>query len=74
MAPSAQLQRAQAAVKAMKLIGFDQAKAKTVLKNLLRVYENNWEYIEAENYRLLADSILDDQESTVTSAIVLSVS
>ncbi|XP_028555664.1 probable inactive histone-lysine N-methyltransferase SUVR1 isoform X1 [Dendrobium catenatum] len=63
MAPSAQLQRAQAAVKAMKLIGFDQAKAKAVLKKLLKVYENNWEYIEAENYRLLADSILDDQES-----------
>ncbi|KAI0500505.1 hypothetical protein KFK09_018719 [Dendrobium nobile] len=47
----------------MKLIGFDQAKAKAVLKKLLKVYENNWEYIEAENYRLLADSILDDKES-----------
>ncbi|XP_020593651.1 probable inactive histone-lysine N-methyltransferase SUVR1 isoform X2 [Phalaenopsis equestris] len=63
MAPSAQTQRALSAVKAMKLIGFDQAKAKTVLKKLLKVYENNWEYIEAENYRLLADSILDDEES-----------
>ncbi|PKA59421.1 Histone-lysine N-methyltransferase SUVR2 [Apostasia shenzhenica] len=63
MAPSAQVQRAQAAVKAMKLIGFDPGLAKVVLKKLLKVYENNWEYIEAENYRLLADSILDDQES-----------
>ncbi|PKU67131.1 Histone-lysine N-methyltransferase SUVR2 [Dendrobium catenatum] len=65
MAPSAHLQRAQVAVKAMKLIGFDQAKVKAVLKKLLKVYENNWEYIEAENYRLLADSIFDDQESMV---------
>lgn len=63
MAPSAQVQRAQAAVKAMKLIGFDQGRAKTVLKKLLKIYEDNWEHIEAENYRLLADSILDDQES-----------
>ncbi|PKU75873.1 Histone-lysine N-methyltransferase SUVR4 [Dendrobium catenatum] len=63
MAPSAHVQRAQAAVEAMKLIGFDQAKAKAVLKKLLKVYENNWEYIEEENYRLLVDSILDDQES-----------
>ncbi|KAG0454221.1 hypothetical protein HPP92_025525 [Vanilla planifolia] len=63
MAPSAQVQRAQAAVKAMKLIGFDEGVAKKVLKKLLKVYDNNWEYIEAENYRLLADTILDDQES-----------
>ncbi|XP_020593655.1 probable inactive histone-lysine N-methyltransferase SUVR2 isoform X6 [Phalaenopsis equestris] len=68
MAPSAQTQRALSAVKAMKLIGFDQAKAKTVLKKLLKVYENNWEYIEAENYRLLADSILDDEESVKPEA------
>lgn len=61
--PSAQLQRAMTAVKAMKLIGFDQRVAKPALKKLLKVYENNWEYIEAENYRLLVDSILDNEES-----------
>ncbi|KAH0462263.1 hypothetical protein IEQ34_009838 [Dendrobium chrysotoxum] len=63
MAPSTQLQRAIAAVKAMKLLGFGQGVAKPVLKELLKVYGNNWEYIEAENYRLLADAILDNQES-----------
>ncbi|KAL0918378.1 hypothetical protein M5K25_010382 [Dendrobium thyrsiflorum] len=63
MAPSTQLQRAIAAVKAMKLLGFGQGVAKPVLKELLKVYGNNWEYIEAENYRLLADAILDSQES-----------
>ncbi|XP_020688695.1 probable inactive histone-lysine N-methyltransferase SUVR2 isoform X2 [Dendrobium catenatum] len=63
MAPSTQLQRAIAAVKAMKLLGFSQGVAKPVLKELLKVYGNNWEYIEAENYRLLAEAILDSQES-----------
>ncbi|KAK8947018.1 Histone-lysine N-methyltransferase SUVR2 [Platanthera zijinensis] len=58
--PSALLLRAMAAVKAMKLIGFDQRTAKNALKKLLKVYESNWEYIEAENYKLLIDSILDD--------------
>lgn len=56
-------ERAVAAVKAMKAIGFSGHAVKPVLKNLLKVYENNWEYIEAENYRVLADAILDAQES-----------
>ncbi|RRT51478.1 hypothetical protein B296_00027503 [Ensete ventricosum] len=47
----------------MKAIGIPTQMAKPVLKNLLKVYENNWEYIEAENYRVLADAILDMQES-----------
>ncbi|KAJ8498673.1 hypothetical protein OPV22_009225 [Ensete ventricosum] len=56
-------QKAIAALNAMKAIGIPTQMAKPVLKNLLKVYENNWEYIEAENYRVLADAILDMQES-----------
>ncbi|XP_064992177.1 histone-lysine N-methyltransferase SUVR4-like isoform X5 [Musa acuminata AAA Group] len=56
-------QKAIAALNAMKAIGIPMQMAKPVLKNLLKVYENNWEYIEAENYRVLADAILDIQES-----------
>ncbi|XP_020597840.1 probable inactive histone-lysine N-methyltransferase SUVR2 isoform X3 [Phalaenopsis equestris] len=63
MAPSAQLQRAIAALKAMKRLGFDQGVSKAILKELLKVYGNNWEYIEDENYRLLADAILDSLEA-----------
>lgn len=58
-------ERALVALKAMKAIGFPMHVAKPVLKNLLKVYDNNWEYIEAENYRVLADAILDAQESKV---------
>ncbi|WOK98051.1 putative inactive histone-lysine N-methyltransferase SUVR2 isoform X1 [Canna indica] len=55
--------KALAALNAMKAIGIPMQTAKPVLKNLLKVYDNNWEYIEAENYRVLADAILDMQES-----------
>lgn len=55
--------KAMAALNAMKAIGISMQTAKPVLKNLLKVYDNNWEYIEAENYRVLADAILDMQES-----------
>ncbi|XP_038973015.1 probable inactive histone-lysine N-methyltransferase SUVR2 isoform X2 [Phoenix dactylifera] len=51
------------ALNAMKDIGIPVHTTKPVLKKLLQVYENNWEYIEAENYRVLADAILDLQES-----------
>ena len=39
--------------------------AMPMLKYLLKVYHNNWEYIEAENYRVLTDAILDAPESKV---------
>lgn len=55
--------KALAALNAMKAIGFKVQTAKPVLKNLLKVYDNNWVHIEAENYRVLADAILDMQES-----------
>lgn len=71
MAPSIRLQRARAAIKAMKLLEFDEDVAKRVLKELLKVYGNNWEHIEAENYSLLVDAILDCQESKVILIIML---
>ncbi|KAG6496762.1 hypothetical protein ZIOFF_044634 [Zingiber officinale] len=55
--------KAMAALNAMKAIGIPMQTAKLVLKKLLKVYDNNWEHIEAENYRVLADAILDMQES-----------
>ncbi|KAI3838517.1 hypothetical protein MKX03_014019 [Papaver bracteatum] len=54
--------RVAMAFSAMKEIGFTDKKVKPVLKNLLRVYDKNWELIEDENYRVLADAILDYQE------------
>ncbi|RZC48397.1 hypothetical protein C5167_041345 [Papaver somniferum] len=54
--------RVAMAFSAMKEIGLSEKKVKPVLKNLLRVYDKNWELIEDENYRVLADAILDYQE------------
>ncbi|XP_042376128.1 probable inactive histone-lysine N-methyltransferase SUVR2 isoform X1 [Zingiber officinale] len=55
--------KTRVALNTMKAIGIPMQTAKPVLMNLLKVYDNHWEYIEAENYRLLADAILDMQES-----------
>lgn len=55
--------RAKAALVAMKNIGFSSKVAAPVLKKLLEVYENNWEYIEENSYQVLIDSILEQQDS-----------
>ncbi|KAI7991292.1 putative inactive histone-lysine N-methyltransferase SUVR2 [Camellia lanceoleosa] len=35
----------------------------SILKNLLKLYDKNWELIEEENYRALADAIFDQEET-----------
>lgn len=66
-------QKATDALNAMRAIGISKHTAKPVLKNLLKLYDNNWEYIEAENYRVLADAIFDMQESKASSPFFLFV-
>ncbi|XP_047941755.1 uncharacterized protein LOC125188754 isoform X4 [Salvia hispanica] len=51
------------AFRAMKDIGISEAMVKPVLKNLLKLYDKNWELIEEENYRALADAIFEGQEA-----------
>ncbi|KAJ0742413.1 putative [histone H3]-lysine(4) N-trimethyltransferase chromatin remodeling SET family [Helianthus annuus] len=60
MAPNPRVAKA---FRAMKDIGIPEEKTKPVLKNLLKIYEKNWELIEAENYRALADAIFDSEEA-----------
>ncbi|PKA65116.1 Peroxisome biogenesis protein 12 [Apostasia shenzhenica] len=55
--------RVSAAMNAMSALGFSWETTKPVLKRLLTVYDNKWTHIEAENYRVLADAILDSLES-----------
>ena len=57
--------RAAKAFRAMRDLGIAEDKVKPVLKNLLKLYEKNWDYIEAENYRVLADAIFDNEEAMV---------
>lgn len=53
--------RAKAALNAMKEIGFNRKLATQVLKDLLKLYQNNWEHIENDNYSAFADAILSAQ-------------
>ncbi|GJZ28555.1 probable inactive histone-lysine N-methyltransferase SUVR2 [Tanacetum coccineum] len=60
MAPNPRVAKA---FRAMKGLGIPEEKTKPVLKNLLRVYEKNWELIEEENYRALIDAIFDSEDT-----------
>ena len=60
MAPNPRVAKA---FRAMREIGIPEEKTKPVLKDLLKTYEKNWELIEAENYRALADAIFDSEEA-----------
>ncbi|MCD7467422.1 hypothetical protein HAX54_004843 [Datura stramonium] len=56
------------AFRAMKDIGISQEKVKPVLKSLLKLYDKNWELIEEENYRALADAIFEKEEAEATES------
>nr|CAD1830869.1 unnamed protein product [Ananas comosus var. bracteatus] len=62
-------ERARAALNAMKALGFPKKVATPVLKNLLMLYGGKWELIEDENYRALADAVLDMQVKLLLSYI-----
>ncbi|KAL8254481.1 hypothetical protein R6Q59_032702 [Mikania micrantha] len=62
MAPNPRVRKAFIA---MKDLGIPEEKTKPVLKKLLKIYDKNWELIEQENYRALADAIFDSDESEV---------
>ncbi|KAM3326845.1 putative inactive histone-lysine N-methyltransferase SUVR2 [Capsicum chacoense] len=51
------------AFEAMKVFGYSEKVVKPVLRNLLKVYNKNWELIEDENYSVLLESIIDSEES-----------
>ncbi|KAL6953133.1 hypothetical protein U1Q18_048288 [Sarracenia purpurea var. burkii] len=47
------------ALRAMKDLGIPAETVKPVLKNLLKLYDMNWDLIEEDNYRTLADAIFE---------------
>ncbi|XWS76201.1 hypothetical protein CRYUN_Cryun01aG0155200 [Craigia yunnanensis] len=63
MAPNPRIGRA---FRSMKEIGISEEKVKPVLKKLLKLYDKNWELIETENYRVLADAIFYEEDSKVS--------
>ncbi|CAN4098120.1 unnamed protein product [Withania somnifera] len=60
--------RVAKAFRAMKDIGISQEKVKPVLKSLVKLYNKNWELIEEENYRALADAIFEKEEAEATGS------
>ncbi|XP_019440971.1 PREDICTED: probable inactive histone-lysine N-methyltransferase SUVR2 [Lupinus angustifolius] len=54
-----------AAFRAMSALGITESQVKPVLKKLLKLYDKNWELIEEENYRALADAIFEAAEHPV---------
>ncbi|CAA2998119.1 probable inactive histone-lysine N-methyltransferase SUVR1 isoform X3 [Olea europaea var. sylvestris] len=55
--------RVAKAFRAMKVMGISEDKVKPVLKDLLKLYDKNWELIEEESYRALADAIFEREEA-----------
>lgn len=62
MAPNPKVAKA---CKAMKDMGISQETGKAVLKRLLKLYDNKWNLIEDENYRVLLDSVFEYEEAKV---------
>lgn len=58
--------RVAKAFRAMKVMGISEDKVKPVLKDLLKLYDKNWELIEEESYRALADAIFEREEAEVS--------
>ncbi|GFZ20192.1 SET-domain containing protein lysine methyltransferase family protein [Actinidia rufa] len=50
------------AFRAMRSLGIIEEKVKPILKKLLKLYDKNWELIEEENYRALADAIFEQED------------
>nr|KYP62416.1 Histone-lysine N-methyltransferase SUVR4 [Cajanus cajan] len=55
--------RVVAAFTAMANLGIHESKVKPVLKKLLKLYDKNWQLIEEESYRALADAIFEEEEN-----------
>ncbi|RAL47719.1 hypothetical protein DM860_012344 [Cuscuta australis] len=51
--------RTRKAYKAMKDMGISEGFVKPALRNLLKIYENDWAHIEEENYRALSDAVFE---------------
>jgi hypothetical protein len=46
-------------------IGVDRKTVSQALDDLLKVYDYNWEHIEADDFRVLTDAIFDEPDPKV---------
>ncbi|KAL5702423.1 hypothetical protein ACHQM5_027645 [Ranunculus cassubicifolius] len=61
MVNESQRERAAKALNALNDFGIDEKRAKPILKRLLKLYDKNWEPIDDENYRVLIDTIFEQE-------------
>lgn len=64
MAPNNQWKFART-YKAMRELGYSTETVKPILRNLLDAYDKNWDHIEDNNYAVLVEAILDNDELKV---------
>ncbi|GJW92204.1 putative reverse transcriptase domain-containing protein [Tanacetum coccineum] len=57
--------RTKKACNALKHLGISAKAIRLALKGLLKAYENNWMYIEEENYKVLIDAIFEPEEPMI---------
>ncbi|KAL7105583.1 hypothetical protein ACP275_07G053200 [Erythranthe tilingii] len=50
------------ALKEMKKMGFSEKIVRPIVRSLLNTYDNNWALIEADEYQVLVDAILDSED------------
>lgn len=62
-APNAKDERFKDAVRTMTNVGFRKETVVRVLKQLLTLYDDSWEHIEADNYTALAEALCDTDDS-----------
>lgn len=64
------LRRMDAAIDAMRPLGFSKELVKRTVSNLLEVYEGDagWVFIEEASYKLLIDTILEEQDKDLEEA------
>ncbi|KAL0303029.1 UNVERIFIED_CONTAM: putative inactive histone-lysine N-methyltransferase SUVR2 [Sesamum radiatum] len=60
------------AFKAMRSLGIDAETVKPVLRRLLKLYNRNWELIEEDNFRTLADAIFEHSDDKVFNSCFFS--
>ncbi|GKD73577.1 histone-lysine N-methyltransferase SUVR2-like protein [Tanacetum coccineum] len=63
--------RTKKACNALKHLGISAKAIRLALKRLLKAYENNWMYIEEENYKVLIDAIFEPEEPMVLDKPIL---
>ncbi|KAJ0841257.1 putative histone-lysine N-methyltransferase [Helianthus annuus] len=66
-----QKQKVEKAYSAMADLGISTEVVKPVLKNLLKLYDGNWELIEEDKYRTLADAIFESLDDKVYLSLKL---